>query len=185
MQLIRSRYIVIAMSEPRENRRGGRRGHRSFAEDDRRGSGRMRRGDVRTALLIALLDGPGHGYELIQALESKTGGRWRPSPGSVYPSLQLLADEGLVTAHDRDGKRIFELTDEGRASATERVETDGYPWDAMDRGRGDQGGLRADVRDVHHAARVVGLTGTPEIIERARAILTQTRKDLYQLLADR
>ena len=144
----------------------------------------MRRGDVRSALLIALLDGPGHGYELIQALETKTDGRWRPSPGSVYPSLQLLADEGLVTATDRDGKRTFELTDAGRAEAEARIAAQGYPWEAMDRGRGDHSALRIAVRDLHQAAKQVGFTASPEVVERATEIVTQARKDLYRLLAD-
>ena len=144
----------------------------------------MRRGDVRSALLIALLDGPGHGYELIQALETKTAGRWRPSPGSVYPTLQLLADEGLVTATDRDGKRTFELTEAGRAEAAARIADQGYPWEAMDRGRGDHGGLRIAVRDLHQAAKQVGLTGSPESVERATEIVTAARKELYRLLAD-
>jgi DNA-binding PadR family transcriptional regulator len=144
----------------------------------------MRRGDVRTALLIALLDGPGHGYELIQALEAKTDGRWRPSPGSVYPSLQLLADEGLVTAVDDHGKRVFSLTDHGRTEAEARVEAEGYPWEAMGGDRGDSAGLRSAVRDVHIAAKQVGVTGSRELVERATAILVQARKDLYRLLAD-
>ena len=144
----------------------------------------MRRGDVRSALLIALLDGPGHGYELIQHLEEKTEGRWRPSPGSVYPALQLLTDEGLVTATERDGKRTFELTDEGRAEATQRVESEGYPWEAMHRGGPDAGGLRAAVRDLHAAAKQVGLTGSKEAVEQATKILTDARKELYRLLAD-
>ena len=144
----------------------------------------MRRGDVRSALLIALLDGPGHGYELIQALAAKSDGRWRPSPGSVYPSLQLLADEDLVSASDRDGKRTFQLTDAGRTEAEERIAAHGYPWDAMDRGRGEQGGLRTAMRDLHLAAKQVGLTGTPEAVVRATEIVTQARKDLYRLLAD-
>lgn len=144
----------------------------------------MRRGDVRSALLIALLDGPGHGYELIQALDAKTEGRWRPSPGSVYPSLQLLADEGLVAATETDGKRTYQLTDAGRAQAEEHVATQGYPWDAMDRGRDEHGQLRAAVRDLHQAAKQVGLTGSPETVERATQLVTQARKDLYRLLAD-
>jgi DNA-binding PadR family transcriptional regulator len=144
----------------------------------------MRRGDVRSALLIALLDGPGHGYELMQALETKTDGRWRPSPGSVYPSLQLLADEGLVTSTDRDGKRVFELTDTGRDEANARVASHGYPWDAMDRGRPEQGGLRVAVRDIHLAAKQVGMTGSPDAVEKGTSILVQARKDLYRLLVD-
>jgi DNA-binding PadR family transcriptional regulator len=144
----------------------------------------MRRGDVRLALLIALLDGPGHGYELMQALESKTAGRWRPSPGSVYPSLQMLADEDLVTSTERDGKRIFEITDAGRAHADERVATSGYPWETMDRGRDDHGGLRVAVRDLHLAAKQIGMSGSPEAVERATQIVSQARKDLYLLLAE-
>jgi DNA-binding PadR family transcriptional regulator len=144
----------------------------------------MRRGDVRSALLIALLDGPAHGYELIQALETKTGGRWRPSAGSVYPSLQMLTDEGLVTSTEQDGKRVFAITDAGREKANEWIEEKGYPWDAMDRGRADQVGLRTAVRDLHLAAKQVGVTGSTEAIERATEILSKARKDLYRLLAE-
>jgi DNA-binding PadR family transcriptional regulator len=143
----------------------------------------MRRGDVRSALLIALLDGPGHGYELIQALEAKTDGRWKPSPGSVYPSLQMLADEGLVQSTERDGKRVFEITDAGRTQANERLETHGYPWDNID-GRGEHGQLRAALRDLHMAAKQVGVTGNAEVVERATQILTKARKDIYLLLAE-
>jgi len=144
----------------------------------------MRRGDVRNALLIALLDGPGHGYELIQALEAKTDGRWRPSPGSVYPSLQLLADEGLVTAVDDHGKRVFSITDAGRAEAEARVEAEGYPWDGMDGDRGDGASLRGAVRDLHIAAKQVGMTGSRELVEGATTVLVNARKELYRLLAD-
>jgi DNA-binding PadR family transcriptional regulator len=144
----------------------------------------MRRGEVRSALLIALLDGPGHGYELIQALEAKSGGRWKPSPGSVYPSLQMLADEGLVTSSDIDGKRTFAITDAGRSLADDRVAARGLPWDAIDAGRGETGQLRVAVRDLHMAAKQVGLTGSADAVERATAIVTQARKDLYRLLAE-
>jgi DNA-binding PadR family transcriptional regulator len=142
----------------------------------------MRRGEVGLALLIALLDGPGHGYELIQALEAKTDGRWRPSPGSVYPSLQMLADQGYVTATEEDGKRVFSITDAGREHAEEHVASHGYPWDTMD-GSG-HGALRVAVRDLHMAAKQVGVTGSPEAVERATQIVTQARKDIYQLLAE-
>lgn len=141
----------------------------------------MRRGDVRAALLVALLDGPAHGYELIQRLEAKTEGRWRPSPGSVYPQLQMLADEDLLTQTETDGKRIFELTAAGQAQAEERGAA-GQPWDAME--RGDRGGYRSAVRDLNLAAKQVGLTGSPATVERATEIVTRARKDLYRLLAD-
>ena len=100
--------------------RGGQ-GHGRGWEGHRRG-GRMRRGEIRTALLVVLAEAPGHGYEVMQRLEEKSGGVWRPSPGSVYPTLQLLEDEGLVRSTERDGKRFYELTDVGRADATRRTE---------------------------------------------------------------
>ena len=89
------------------------------------GRGRMRRGDIRTALLAALAEGPGHGYDVMQTLEDKTGGAWRPSPGSVYPTLQLLEDEGLVQSAERDGKRVFEINDTGRTELARRIEAAG------------------------------------------------------------
>src|SRR6266478_6069413 len=99
------------------------------------GGPRMRRGQIRTALLAVLSEEPGHGYDVMQKLEDKTGGAWRPSPGSVYPTLQLLEDEGLVRSTERDGKRVFEITDAGRAEATERIEQDGGPpWEGAGRG---------------------------------------------------
>ncbi len=94
----------------------------------------MRRGDIRTALLAILAEEPGHGYDLIQRLEEKTAGAWRPSPGSVYPSLQLLEDEGLARSGERDGKRVYEITDAGRAEASQRVEeAGGTPWEIAGR----------------------------------------------------
>jgi DNA-binding PadR family transcriptional regulator len=150
-------------------------------EDDGRGGGRMRRGDVRAALLIVLLDQPGHGYELIQALEAKAEGRWRPSPGSVYPALHLLADQGLVTATEQDGKQVFTLTDSGRTEANERIASHGIPWETS---QSDHGNLRVAVRDLHLAAKQVGITGSAATVEQATTIVTEARKALYRLLAD-
>ena len=79
-----------------------------------RGRHRVRRGDVRSAILALLDDRPMHGYEMIQELEERTGGRWTPSAGSIYPTLQLLEDEGLVTAEEVDGRKVYSLTDSGR-----------------------------------------------------------------------
>ena len=141
----------------------------------------MRRGDVRVAILIALTDGPGHGYELIQTLEAKSGGRWRPSPGSVYPALQLLADQGFVTSTEQDGKRVFEITDTGRAEAERLIAEQGLPWEES---KSEHGDLRIAVRDLHLAARQVGITGSPEAVIQATAIITEARKALYRLLAE-
>jgi DNA-binding PadR family transcriptional regulator len=90
----------------------------------------MRRGEIRTAVLGCLAEGPGHGYEVMQRLEEQSGGTWRPSPGSVYPTLQQLHDEGLVTSTERDGKRIFEITDAGREELEQRTKDAGgaSPW---------------------------------------------------------
>lgn len=140
----------------------------------------MRRGDVRAALLIALLDGPGHGYELIQRLEAKSDGRWRPSPGSVYPSLQVLADQDLVTSTDQDGKRVFELTDAGRAEAEERA-AGALPWEDS---RADRVELHNELRSVHLAAKQAVAIGSPELHVQVAAILRDARKAIYRLLAD-
>jgi DNA-binding PadR family transcriptional regulator len=145
----------------------------------------MRRGDIRTALLAALAEAPGHGYEVIQTLEAKTNGAWRPSPGSVYPTLQLLEDEGLVRSTERDGKRIYEITDEGRTEATSRIEeAGGPPWEQTTRGGRKFGELREAASQLHMAARQVAAAGEPEQIERAVTILKDARRQMYQLLAE-
>ena len=139
----------------------------------------MRRGDVRLALLNALLEGPAHGYQLITRLEESTGGMWRPSPGSVYPTLQLLEEQGLVTGRDEEGKRVFELTDTGReeaGTATDRSAWTGGPSDQHRR-------LRDTVAQVAMAARQVARVGEDAHIEAATAVLVEARQKLYRLLA--
>ena len=144
------------------------------------GPRRMRRGDIRTAVLAVLDEQPRHGYEVIQALEEKTGGAWRPSAGSIYPTLQLLEDEGLARSSDRDGKRVYELTEAGHAEARARLEeAGGPPW------AGAEGGsLRGALMHLAAATRQVGAAGSKEQRERALQILTDARKQLYRLLAD-
>jgi DNA-binding PadR family transcriptional regulator len=143
----------------------------------------MRRGEIRTAILAILIDGPGHGYDLIQRLEEKSGG-WRPSPGSVYPTLQLLEDEDLVRSSDRDGKKVFELTDEGRAEADRRVtEAGGAPWE-RERGPMPSRGLRDAVGETFMAVKQVGSAGSPAQVDRAIAVLKETRRQLYQILGE-
>jgi DNA-binding PadR family transcriptional regulator len=145
------------------------------------GRPRMRRGDIRTAVLAILDEQPRHGYEVIQALEDKTGGAWRPSAGSIYPMLQLLEDEGLARSSERDGKRVYELTDAGRAEAHARVEeAGGPPWSGAEGG----GSLRGALMQLHVAARQVGAAGNKDQVERAVQIVTDARKQLYRLLAE-
>ena len=140
----------------------------------------MRRGDVRLALLDALLDGPAHGYELITRLETRSGGMWRPSAGSVYPTLQMLEEQGKVTGTESEGKRVFALTDDGRTEA--EAAKDQQPW--------AQGGpseahrnLRSTFGQVGMAARQVVAVGDETQVEAAAAILTEARQKLYRLLA--
>src|SRR5690242_11986438 len=147
------------------------------------GGPRMRRGQIRTALLAVLAVGPGHGYDVMQKLEDKTGGAWRPSPGSVYPTLQLLEDEGLVRSTERDGKRVFEITDAGRAEANERLaEAGGAPWDAPAEGTRRRDVVQA-IRGLHVAFRQIAEAGDAAQVDRAIAIVTDARKQLYQILA--
>ncbi|HET7489551.1 MAG TPA: PadR family transcriptional regulator [Acidimicrobiales bacterium] len=148
------------------------------------GLGRVRRGHIRTLLLTTLDEGPGHGYELMQRLEERTGGMWRPSPGSVYPTLQQLEDEGLVRSEERDGKRVYEITEAGRAEAQARAERGGPAWAGDPEGRPGTAALREAVGQLHMAARQVAGAGQEEQVERAVAVLAEARKKLYQILAE-
>ena len=144
----------------------------------------MRRGDVRGEVLGALLDGPAHGYEVIRRLEEKSGGMWRPSPGSVYPTLQMLEDAGLVRATEQDGRRTYELSDEGRSAAEgAKGQGEGQAWGDSPEMKG-RFAARDSLAQLHLAARQVAMSGSPEQLERATAVLRQARQSLYQILAE-
>ncbi|MGF1655253.1 MAG: PadR family transcriptional regulator [Actinomycetales bacterium] len=146
---------------------------------------RARRGDVRAAVLVLLEDGPQHGYQLITEFERRTNGRWKPSPGSVYPVLQQLADEGLVRPEEVDGRRLFHLTDAGRAAATEARERHGERlWGDADEPTGAQPPLVDTFVGLAGAAWQVLQTGDDAQVERAREILDETRKAMYRILAE-
>lgn len=171
--------------EPGFRARGAGRGRRGGPPWGPGGGGRMRRGDIRTALLAVLRDGPGHGYELIQRLEEKSDGAWRPSPGSVYPTLQMLDDEGFVTATERDGKRTFELTDAGRAEAEARIDEAGAPpWELAGRGGRPSGEVREAFGHLALAIKQISSAGTDDQRERAVGVLKDARKQLYAILAE-
>jgi DNA-binding PadR family transcriptional regulator len=173
------------MRDSREGR--GHRGHHHEYEiwEGRRRGGRMRRGDIRTAVLAVLAEEPGHGYDVIQRLEEKTAGAWRPSPGSVYPTLQLLEDEGLVRSVERDGKRVYEITTAGRDEATRRVEeAGGTPWGLAGRDDDRIGELRVAVRQLLIASKQVGASNDRERLERTIEILKRARKEIYTMLAE-
>ncbi|MEC3998566.1 PadR family transcriptional regulator [Actinacidiphila sp. DG2A-62] len=148
-----------------------------------RGGGRARRGDVRASILALLKDRPMHGYEMIQEIAERSGGAWRPSPGSVYPTLQLLEDEGLISSESEGGKKLFTLTDSGRTEAEAGPEAPweeagrGVDWDSLNEIRKAGGGL-------FEAFRQVWATGTPEQRDKALAVVNDARKKLYLILAD-
>ncbi|MET0326453.1 MAG: PadR family transcriptional regulator [Ilumatobacteraceae bacterium] len=144
---------------------------------------RARRGAIKGSLLKLLAERPMHGYELIGELEERTGGRWRPSPGSVYPTLAQLEDEGLVRSFDDDGRKRFELTEAGHAWLAEHQDEEGtLPWE-----RSAVGGGRGDMRrlggEIFGQLRQLGRYGTPAQQEQARVILTRARTELYAVLA--
>ena len=149
----------------------------------RGGPGRGRRGDVRAAILVLLAERPMHGYEMIQLIAERSNGIWRPSPGSVYPTLQLLDDEGLITASETAGsKKLYELTDEGRAAA-EKVETP--PWDEIAESA-DPGhvNLRAAMGQLFGAVAQSAHTATPEQQQRIVEIVNNARREIYGILGE-
>jgi DNA-binding PadR family transcriptional regulator len=144
--------------------------------------GRRRRGDVRAALLVLLDEGPRNGYQLMQEIEERSNGAWRPSPGSVYPALQQLQDEGLVAVSEEAERRAFGLTDAGRAYVAEHRESLGTPWEQP--GDEDAGELRSLMMGVGAALFQVLQTGTEAQQAEARKILAEARKALYRILAE-
>jgi len=144
------------------------------------GRGRIRRGEIRPLILAALATRPMHGYEIIQELEAQSGGRWRPSAGSVYPTLQQLADEGLVTGDELDGRRTYTLTDEGRAAAEANP--------ASARWSERTGDAEPDLRMLGHqligAVMQVQRMGSAHARSETTRILTDARRQVYRLLAD-
>ncbi len=161
--------------------RHGRRHHRPFGPGTAFGR-RAGRGDIRAAILALLVEEPMHGYQIIQELAERTGGVWRPSPGSVYPTLQQLEDEELVreTASE-SGKRVYELTDAGREQAASTP----APWTAV---AGENESELVALRDLAHqvlaATRQVAHAGSASQIEAAQAVLRDARRALYRLLAE-
>ncbi len=146
---------------------------------------RMRRGNVRAAILLLLEDSPRNGYQVMQELEERSGGAWRPSPGSVYPALQLLADEGLIRGETREGGTIYELTDAGRKHVEEHREGLGSPWEQA--GAGVPDGVRELMglaMQVGVAARQVTHAGNEAQLKAAGEILADARRKLYGILAD-
>jgi DNA-binding PadR family transcriptional regulator len=175
---------------------GGPRGHGPFAEfgpgfgfGGPRGFGRhggkARRGDIRTAALLLLAEEPRNGYAIMQEIEQRSNGVWRPSPGSVYPALAQLEDEGLIRSEESDGRKRFALTDAGREQIAARPEGEPAPWDTL------ADGVSRDVQELFGLMRQVGMAGlqlvqtaTEKQLAEAKQVLTETRRAIYRILAD-
>ncbi len=170
------------MFDPREG--GHPFGHRRGPGRGGRGrGGRMPRGDVRTAILLILSDEPMHGYQLMQAIAERSGGRWRPSPGAIYPAINLLEDEGLVDVTAQSGRKVVALTQSGRDYVAAEQEAWTDPFTAFE---GEAAGpdLRDLAMQLAGAVRQVGRTGNAAQIAATATILSDARRSIYLMLAD-
>jgi DNA-binding PadR family transcriptional regulator len=151
-----------------------------------RGRGRKaRRGDIRAAALLLLNEEPRNGYQIMQEVSERSEGVWSPSPGSVYPALSQLEDEGLIRTQESDGRKLFEITDAGREAVKERGEDRPAPWEQMS----DEFSPKAHelgklMREVASAFVQVMRNGSEAQIAQAGSVLTSARRDLYRILAD-
>ena len=150
-----------------------------------RHGGKARRGDIRTAALLLLAEEPRNGYAIMQEIEERSNGVWRPSPGSVYPALAQLEDEGLIRSEDSDGRKRFAITDAGREQIANRPEGAPAPWDTL------ADGVSREVQELFGLMRQVGMAGlqlvqtaTEKQLAEAKQVLTETRRAIYRILAD-
>ena len=150
-----------------------------------RGPGRRAgRGDIRAAILLLLAEEPMHGYQLIQQIGERSGGTWRPSPGAIYPALNLLEDEGLIAITSESGRKMATLTEAGGTYVTENAEQLGTPWeDAASRPTSPGRALRGALEALAAAAHQVARTGTDQQATKALEVLDRARRDLYLVLA--
>jgi DNA-binding PadR family transcriptional regulator len=149
---------------------------------DQRVAPRMARGDVRLAILALLAEKPMHGYQIIAEIGERSGGVWKPSAGSVYPTLQLLADEGLISAEVADGRKTYSLTEAGRAEADASAGR-AAPWEASSRHDLGMGALPKAGVALAQAAAALKRTGTDQQVEEGVKVLDEARRKLYSILA--
>jgi DNA-binding PadR family transcriptional regulator len=157
----------------------------------REGGPRVRRGDVKWALLELLSERPRHGYDLIKELEARYGGLYRPSPGAVYPTLQMLEDGGYVTSEAVDGKRIYTITDAGRAlldehrreRSAEREDDDDHPF-GFEFPADEAFELKRAAFELGAAVMQVVASGDSLRMKKATDVLDRARKDVFRILGD-
>ncbi|HET9733365.1 MAG TPA: PadR family transcriptional regulator [Acidimicrobiales bacterium] len=138
---------------------------------------------MRTAVLLLLDEQPMHGYQLMQTIAERSGGRWSPSPGAVYPTISQLEDEGLVSLTEEGGRRLATLTDAGRQAVADGRGSWADPFAGMTGGRPGSD-LRSLIQQVHGAVREVARSGSDANLNAAARILADARRALYMLLAD-
>ena len=157
----------------------GGRGH------GRGGPGRRSRGDVRLAILALLREEPRHGYQIIQEISERSGGSWKPSPGSVYPTVAQLADEGLVHTEKESGRTVVHLTEAGRTFTEEHAAELDAVWSQVEAGADDGfAGLRTAGRGLAGAVAQIAHVGSSEQVRQATGVLDEARRRLYLLLAE-
>jgi DNA-binding PadR family transcriptional regulator len=148
-------------------------------------SRKARRGDIRTAALLLLDEEPRNGYQIMQEVQERSDGAWRPSPGSVYPALAQLEDEGLIRSEEVDGRKLFALTDAGRAYVQERGSEKPAPWEQMGGELSDETAQLAKLmREVAFAFVQIMRTGSEAQITKAREVVATARRELYRILAN-
>ena len=160
--------------------------HRSGGSRRGRGGPRARRGDVRAAALALLAEQPMHGYEMIKEIEERSGGYWRPSAGSIYPTLQLLEEQGLIAGEETEGKRLFALTDDGRTAIEEREKTgEPEPWEQVRSGApAESVQLGNSFKQLAAATSQAFRAADEGQRARIRELLDETRRGIYGILAE-
>lgn len=149
---------------------------------EKRAGTRAGKGEVRAAVLALLAERPMHGYQIIREIEERSGGSWKPSAGSVYPTLQLLADEGTISAEESNGRKIYSLTEAGREEVAQH-HASSAPWEPAGPHSGGFASLPKAGVELAQAAAQVGRTGTPEQVQQAAAVLDEARRRIYSILA--
>ena len=149
---------------------------------------RARRGDVRAAILDVLhadVEQNLNGYQVIQKIAERTDGAWKPSPGSVYPTIQQLEDEGLLATGEDAGRKVLRLTDAGRGYVTEHPDEMAAGWAPFEEGEADDGSdLKKVIGQTMGAIWQIASTGTAAQVEEAAQVLAETRRKLYTILAE-
>jgi DNA-binding PadR family transcriptional regulator len=145
------------------------------------------RGDVRATILALLTEGPRTGYQIMSDIEERSRGAWRPSPGAVYPALQLLADEELIIGDEAGGRRTYRLTEAGREYVTANPEMARGAWESMagsdEFGPGDLPRLFGEAARLGAAIAQLAHAGTPDQIRAAERLIKRTRREMYEVLA--